>query len=431
MSPTLIGILGILLLVVLIFSRMWLAFAMAFVGFIGYGMIQGFDKALIQIGSIPFTSVASYPLSAIPLFIFMGSFLSNTQISTDLYTASNKWLGQLRGGLAMATIIGCGSFAAVCGSSSATAATIGKVALPEMKKYNYSDMLATGTVAAGGTLGILIPPSAGFILFGILTENSIGKLFMAGLFPGILLILIMMAIVYVMSWLNPALAPKGAKTPFIEKITSLKYIWTIILLFGFVLGGLYMGVFTPTEAGSLGAFGAIIISIINRRLTMKVLTRSMLEAGEISAMIMILLAGAYIFSPFLAVSKIPFLIADYVGSLETSPYLILATIVVVYIFLGMFLEIITCQILTLPILYPTIQAIGFDPIWFGVIFVITQELGMITPPIGMNVFVLRTVTDVPLSTMFLGIWPFALAMVLAIVMLTIFPQIALFLPNLM
>jgi len=431
MSPELLGLLGIVVLIILLFCRMWIGFAMAFVGLIGLIFLYGFDKGVIPLATIPFNRVSFYPISALPLFVLMGVVVGAAGLSGDLYHSAYKWLGRLPGGLAISTVFAAGGFAAITGSSTATAVTMGKVALPEMAKYKYDPKLAAGTVAAGGTLGILIPPSLGFILYAILTEQSVGRLFMAGIIPGILEMLFYTALILIMCLINPNMGPRGPKVAFKEKISSLKNIWPVMLLFLLVIGGIYGGIFTPTEAGAIGAFGAMVIVLAMRRLNFRGIFNTTMEAVEITGMILLLMVGAFIFANFLAVSKLPFVLADLVISVSVHPYIVLTAIIILYIILGMFLDIFSSILLTIPILYPVVIAMGFDPIWFGVIMVRIMEIGLITPPIGMNVFVMSSVTDIPLGTIFRGIIPFVFADFLHVALLVAVPQISLFLPNTM
>lgn len=431
MSPELIGLIGVVVLVLLIFMRVWIGVAMAAVGFLGFAYITSLKNALLILGSVPYNYIANETIAAVPLFILMGVTVSNTGVASDLYRTAYKWLGQLRGGLAISTVVACGGFAAISGSSAATAATMGKMALPEMKKYNYDLKLAAGAVAAGGTIGILIPPSMGFILYGILTELSIGKLFMSGIIPGILEILFYVGVVIVMCRFNPRLGPAGPSVGFWEKLASLKYTWPMLVLFLLVMGGIYGGWFTPTEAGAVGAFGAIVISSIVRKLTRDNFFASALEAAQNTAMIVFLLAGAFIFMKFMAVSRLPDWLAGIAGGLAFPPLIILLLILLLYIVLGMFLDIISAIVLTLPVVFPVILSLGFDPIWYGVIMVRVMEVGLITPPVGLNAFILAGVTETPLGTIFRGVVPFIIADLLHIALLIAFPVLSLFLPSVM
>ena len=429
MSNELAGLIAIMAMVVFMFMGMWIGLAMAVVGFLGYAYMDGFHTALLNLGTIPFSNLANYNVTPVPLFVFMGALVSSTGISSDLYNTAYKWFGQMRGGLAVSTVAACAAFAAICGSSMASAVTMGKVALPEMQARNYDNSLATAVVASGGTLGILIPPSMGFIMYGIITENSVGELFMAGILPGILLSLLFIGVVVLWCWRKPAAGPAGPNTTFKDKVVSLKGTWMMIALFLLVLGGIYFGIFTPTESGAIGAAGAFLITLLTRRLGRKHLVESMLETGMTTASVMFILTGAFIFMRMLAVSQLPTVLADFVGGLTLSRYAIMAVIVVFYIILGMFLEIMSATVFTVPILYPLVINLGFDPIWFGVIIVIIIEMGLITPPVGMNVFVLASATKINMGTIFRGVYPFALAMLLLVILLTIFPQIATFIPQ--
>jgi tripartite ATP-independent transporter DctM subunit len=431
MSPETIGLIGVGILIVLLFLRMWVGMTMAVVGFLGYAYIAGFKHALLLMGSVPYSAISDETVASVPLFILMGVVVSNTGVAKDLYHAAYKWLGQLRGGLAMATVVACGGFAAISGSSPATAATMGKVALPEMQKYKYDLKLTTGSIAAGGTIGILIPPSMGFILYGILTEESIGKLFMAGIIPGILEILFYIGVIAILCRLKPGLGPAAPKVPFREKVTSLRYTWAMLCLFLLVIGGIYGGWFTPTEAGAIGAFGAILVSIIAGKITRENFLASILEAAQTTAMIIIIISGAFIFMKFMAVSRAPDMLANVIGGLPLPPLGILILIILLYILMGMFLDAPSAMVLTLPILFPVILSLGFDPIWYGVVMVRVIEIGLITPPMGMNVFILSGVTKTPLGIIFKGILPFVIADILHLSILVAFPSISLFLPNVM
>ena len=432
MSPELIGFLGIVCLVVLLALRMYIGMAMALVGFIGLSFLVGLDAGIHILGITPLAEGSSYTLSVIPLFVLMGQFAFISGISSDIYRTVYCWMGQYRGGLAMATVMACAGFAAVCGSSLATGATMGMVAIPEMDKYKYDPRLSTGCVAAGGTLGILIPPSIGFIIYGILTEESIGKLFMAGLLPGILLAGLFMAAIYLQCRLRPEMGPSGECTMWGTKIRSLAGTWGMLLLFCVVMGGIYFGVFTPTEAAGVGAFGAFLFALFKGKLNMRSLVQCLMDTGKTTAMIFLIIIGANIFSTFLGLARIPMGLADFMSGLDLPRIVILAGIIVVYIVLGCIMDCYAIMILTIPIIFPVIQAMQFDPIWFGVLMVIVLEVGLITPPVGLNVFVLKAAApDVPLTVIFQGIWPFLIAALLAIVILMIFPQIALFIPSLM
>ena len=432
MSSEIIGLIGIVGLALLLALRMYIGLAMALVGFIGLSFLVGLEAGIHILGITPLAEGSSYTLSVIPLFVLMGQFAYVSGISADIYRTVYCWMGQYRGGLAMATVMACAGFAAVCGSSLATGATMGMVAIPEMDKYKYDPRLSTGCVAAGGTLGILIPPSIGFIIYGILTEESIGKLFMAGILPGILLAGLFMAAIYIQCRLHPAMGPAGERTRWGTKIRSLGGTWGMLLLFCLVMGGIYFGVFTPTEAAGVGAFGAFLFALFNRKLNWQGFVQCLMETGKTTAMIFLIIIGANIFSSFLGLARIPIGLADFISGLALPRMVILAGIILIYIILGCIMDCYAIMILTIPIIFPVIQTMQFDPIWFGVLMVIVLEVGLITPPVGLNVFVLKAAApDVPLTVIFQGIWPFLIAALFAIVLLTVFPQIALFIPALM
>jgi tripartite ATP-independent transporter DctM subunit len=429
MSSEMIGILGIALLFVLLALRMYIGMAMALVGFLGLCFIVGMPAGISILGITPLAEGSSYTLSVIPLFVLMGQFAFVSGISSDIYKTVYAWMGHFRGGLAMATILACSGFAAVCGSSLATGATMGMVAIPEMNKYNYDPRLSAGCIAAGGTLGILIPPSIGFVIYGILTEQSIDKLFMAGFLPGILLAGLFILAVYIQCRLNPEMGPRGPATTWKTKIKSLGGTWGMLLLFFIVMGGIYLGVFTPTEAAGVGAFGAFLFALLKKKLNMRSLIQTPKETGNTTAMIFLIIIGANIFSSFLGLTRLPMELADFTAELPLPRTLILAVIVLIYVALGCVMDCYAIMILTVPILFPVIETLRFDPIWFGVVMVIVLEVGLITPPVGLNVFVIKgAAPDVPLTTIFRGIWPFLIAALVAIVILTIFPDIATFLP---
>ncbi|MGM0427470.1 MAG: TRAP transporter large permease [Thermodesulfobacteriota bacterium] len=432
MSPEMIGVLGIVLMFILLALGMYIGMAMALVGFMGLCIIVGWDSGMSILGMTPLAEGSSYTLSVIPLFVLMGQFAFISGISTDIYKTVYAWMGRFRGGLAMATICACAGFAAVCGSSLATGATMGMVAIPEMDKYRYNQRLSTGCVAAGGTLGILIPPSIGFVIYGILTQESIGRLFMAGIVPGILLAFLFILAIYLQCKINPEMGPRGESTTWKVKIKSLSGTWGILSLIFIVMGGLYLGVVTPTEAAGVGAFGSFIIALFKRKLSVQGLIHCLLETGKTTAMIFLIIIGANIFSSFLGLARIPMGLADFVAGLTLPTTVILIGIILIYMVMGCLMDCYAIMILTVPILFPVIEALHLDPIWFGVLMVIVLEVGLITPPVGLNVFVLKAAApDVPLTVIFRGILPFLAAALLSIVLLILFPQLALFLPSLM
>jgi len=433
LDPIIAGVIGTVLVFLLLFLGMPIAFALMLVGFAGISYLASIEAALPIAARTVYEVSAYYPYTVIPLFIVMGGFAGSSGMTKDLYSTFDKWFRKLPGGLGIATIGACAGFAAVSGSSVATAATMGTVALPEMKRFNYHPRLATGTVAAGGTLGFLIPPSIGFIVYGMLTEQSIGKLLVAGMIPGLILAVAYMAIVVVWVKLNPSVAPVSPEAvSWREKFSSLLGVWEPLAIFLLVMGGIYGGLFTPTEAGAMGATVLFLVAIIKRKLNRQNLVGALLEAVRISVMVLFLVAGANVFSYFLALSTIPMKVAGWAAALEVSPYLIHTIIVVIYLFLGCFLDAISMMVLTMPVIYPVILALGFNPIWFGVIAVLMMEAGLITPPMGLNIFTVAGVAkDVPIETIFRGVAPFLLSIFAIVFLITIFPQLALFLPNMM
>ena len=432
MEPLTIGLAGLLCMIVLMMLRMPIGFSMAVVGFLGFSWLVNFSAGFSMLALATYKTGASYALTVIPLFILMGQFANQSGMGFELYQTAYRWLGFLPGGLAMASIGACAGFAAVSGSSMATAATMGAVALPEMKRFGYDDALATGCVAAGGTLGILIPPSTVMIIYGILTEQPIGTLFIAGIIPGLLLSGLFMIAIYVMARKNPALAPPGPQFTFKEKVLALKDTWGIISLFLLIIGGLYLGWFTPTEAAGVGAFGAFIITAIKRRLGRQSLTDSLTETALTTGMIFTILIGANIFAYFLTVSQMTDQLSGWVAGLGLNRYAVVLLICLVYIILGCLMDGLAIMVLTLPIVFPLVMELGFDPIWFGVVMTVLLEMGLITPPVGMNVFVISGVArDVPMYTIFRGILPFLAAMFVCLALLIVFPEIALYLPETM
>ena len=431
MDPVNVGIIGIVFLVFLFLLRMPVAFAMAFVGFLGFSYLSSFHAGLKLLARDFFEQCSNFPISAIPMFILMGSFAFASGIGKRLYDAAYTTLGNLRGGLAMATVVACGFFASICGSTAATAATIGKIALPEMKRYHYDDAFATGCIASAGTLGILIPPSTIFLVYGIMTEQSISKLFVAGIIPGIILTFLFIITVGLICWRNPACAPAGASTNFKEKGKALLGIFEALILFGLVIGGLFFGWFTPTQAGGIGAAGALMIGLVRRQLSWRVFIESTKDGLRTSCMVLCVIAGATVFGHFMAVSTIPFILADWVEGLPLPPMAIMGVIVFIYLIGGCFMDAMALVVLTVPVIYPVIVRLGFDPIWFGVIIVLVSEMGVITPPVGVNVYVIKGIApEVPLETIFKGIFPFLIAILINTGILMAFPKIALILPNL-
>ena len=432
MSLSSVGIIGIIILVIFLFSKMPVGFAMGFLGLVGFSYVVNLNAGLNLLARDVWDVFSSYGLTVIPLFVFMGQIAFHAGISRRLYDTAYILLGHRRGGLAMATVGACAGFSAISGSTNATAATMATVTLPEMKRYGYDMSLATGTVAAAGSLGILIPPSVIFIVYGILTEQSIGKLFAAGILPGILLSILFVLTIYIRVLRNPALAPPGPRTSLREKTRAISGVLETLFLFAMVMGGMFFGIFTPTEAAAAGAFLALLIAILRKQLSWHGFIQSLADTTRISCMVMVIVTGAVIFGHFMAITRVPYSLADWVSNLTLPDYAIMGVIILVYLFGGCFMDALAMIMLTIPIFFPVAQTLGFDPIWFGVVIVLITEMGVITPPVGVNVYVVYGVAkDVPLEVIFRGVFPMLLALLLCNLILLIFPQIALFLPGLM
>jgi C4-dicarboxylate transporter DctM subunit len=425
-----LGFLAIAAFILLAFMGLPLAFCFLSVGFVGLAFIRGIGPAMALLGETPYSAIASYILCAVPLFILMGQFVFHSGISSDLFRATHKWMSRLPGGIAQATMLACTAFAACTGSSVASAATMGAVAFPEMKRYNYSSRLATGTVAAGGALGILIPPSTIFIILGIITETSIGTLFIAGLLPGILLAALFLLLIVGMCKINPDLGPVGRSYPMREKLSALTGVWGMLVLFIIVLGGLYFGVFAPSEAGTIGAFGALIMAVTKRTKT-SVLITAVKEAAGTTAYILFILIGAHVFNTFLALGGVSHALGEWILGLSMPPMLTFIVILLLYIPLGMFIDPLGAILLTVPVFFPVVSQLGFDQIQFLVLVCVMTELGLITPPVAINVYIVQGVTKVPMHEVFRGIVPFAIMFLIGIALMVAFPQIILLLPNTM
>ena len=432
MSLMTIGVLGIMILIALLFSNMPVGFVMGFVGFLGFCYVRGMEAGLSLLIRDFFEVFSSYGLTVIPLFVFMGQIAFYSGISRRLYDSAHILIGNRPGGLAIATIGACAAFSAICGSTNATAATMATVTIPEMKRYGYDMGLASGTVAAAGSLGILIPPSVILIVYGILTEQSIGKLFAAGILPGILLSLLFILTVYIRVRLNPELAPAGAATASLEKWKAFTGLLETLFIFGLVMGGIFFGFFTPTEAAGIGAFLTLLVALLRRQLSWDGFVQSLSDTTRISCMVMVIVAGAIVFGHFMAITRLPYDLANWVSGLPLPPYMIICLIILVYLFGGCFMDSLAMIILTVPIFFPIILKLGFDPIWFGVVIVLITEMGVITPPVGVNVSVVYGVAkDIPLETIFKGVLPMLLALIVCNLIILVFPQIVLFLPGLM
>ncbi|MFV0439039.1 MAG: TRAP transporter large permease [Desulfopila sp.] len=426
-----IGIVGIVILLLLMILRVPIAFSMLISGLIGLAWVLNSKAAFAQAVFNIWSTFTSYDLSVVPMFILMGSIAFYADISGQLFNTTHKFFGRQPGGLALATIFASAGFAAVSGSSNASAAAMAKVTLPEMKKFKYNDSLATGAVAAGGTLGILIPPSALFIIYGVMVQASIGELFLAGILPGVILTSLYALVVYILCWQKPNLGPPGESCSWKEKFASLSGLIDMLLLFGLVMGGLFVGWFTPTQAGGVGAGGAIIIGLCRRSLTLEGLKNALLETVQISVMLYFIVAGALVFGRFMTATRFSFELVTWIGGLSLPPAGVMAMLIVIYLIGGCFMDSLALVTLTIPIFFPIVSALAFDPIWFGVIIVLVAEMGVITPPVGVNVYVIKgIVPEVPLETIFKGVLPFTLAVLVCIALVLIFPQIALFLPGL-
>ena len=429
MIEALIGFAAIFALALL---RMPLAFSMGLVGIVGIGFTRGWDPALASTAQVVHETGFAYTLSVIPLFILMGNFVARAGLAHELFAAAYAFIGHYRGGLAHATVAACAGFGAICGSSIATAATMSKVAYPSMKKLGYSDSLATGVMAAGGTLGIMIPPSTIMVIYGIITETNIGKLFAAGVIPGILTALLMMGAIVYMTSKDPEHAPAGKRSTWPERWAALRGIWGVVLLVFVVLGGIYGGLFTATEGAGFGAAGAFLFALARRRLTWKILFQVLVESARTTAMLFTLLIAATIFANFVNFTTMPNDLKEWITHLGLSPVLIITAMMFIYIVLGTVMEELTMVLLTIPLFFPIVTALGFDPVWFGVLIVMIVQIGLISPPVGMNLFVINTLLPkVGLSNIFKGCWPFVLTMIFVLGLLIAFPKLSLWLPSLM
>lgn len=434
MSGEMIGLLGTLLVVVLMFLRVPVAFSMLTVAFVGMITISGFTPAISAIGTDLYTNFSSYTMSVVPLFGLMGYLASYSGLGTKLFNLGDKAVGHIKGGLCMAVQIACAIFGAICGSNSATVATIGSIAYPEMKKLGYDDSLSTASVASGASLSLLIPPSVTFIVYGIATEVSIGKLFISGIIPGIVLMVLFMIVGYISVLLNPSLAPVKPKASSKERLHALTDggVWEVLVVFFLTIGGIFFGWFTATEAGAIGAAGMMMVCLISGKLTWTVLKKSLLESAKLTATVLLLVASATVFSRFFALSRIPIFLGDLVASLEVNKWIIFAVILFIYLILGMFIDALAMILLTIPVFYPiVVTALGYDPIWFGVLIVLVLSMASITPPIGLNVFVMQSVAkEVPIFTIYKGVWGYVAAIVVCCALLIAFPGLATYLPSL-
>ncbi|ESR25341.1 TRAP transporter large permease [Lutibaculum baratangense] len=425
-------LIGILALLALLLCGLPIAVGMLLVGGIGVGLLLNPTAALAMLGQIAYQTGLNYELSVVPLFILMGNLIVQAGLADKLYAASQAWLGHRKGGLAMATVMACGGFSAVCGSSLATAATMAKVAMPPMRRYGYAPSLAAGTIAAGGTLGILIPPSVILVLYGVTTQQSIGELFLAGLVPGILGILLYLAAVRLTLFLQPEAGRAAERLPLADRLRALRGVGGVLVLFVVVIGGIYLGVFTATEAAGIGAFGAFVIALLRRALTLRSLYAVLIDTAATTAMMFFLLIGATMFTNFVNVAGLPRDLTAFIDGLDLGPVAVLAAILVIYVLLGTVLESLSMVLLTVPIFYPIVQGLGFDLVWFGILVVVVTEISLITPPIGLNVFVLNSVMkDVPMQAIFRGVVPFVLADLVRLAIILAFPALVLIIPRTM
>jgi tripartite ATP-independent transporter DctM subunit len=426
------ALIGLLAFMVLAIARIPMAFAMGIVGFAGVAYKLNFNVASAMIAQVTYETGLAYTLSVVPLFILMGNFVAHARMSEELYHAAYCFLGHKRGGLAMSTVVACAGFGAICGSSIATAATFTKVSYPSMRKYGYKDTLAAGSIAAGGTLGILIPPSVIMVIYGILTETNIGKLFAAGLIPGIIATILLCLAVKYITWRDPASGPPAEPHSWAERWASLRYVWPVIVLFVLVIGGIYIGAFTATEGAGIGAGGAFLFALARRALTWKILLDVLVESARTTSMLFMILIGALLFANFVNYTTMPADLKSFVTQFNLHPTLVIAAICLVYVLLGTAMEELSMMLLTVPLFFPVITALGYDPIWFGIMVVVVVQIGMISPPVGMNIFVVKNLLrHVSIAQMFRGVTPFTFALVALLAAIVAFPGIVTWLPGFM
>jgi tripartite ATP-independent transporter DctM subunit len=422
--------LGLLAMLILAFARVPLAIAMGLVGFAGLWWMRGLNPAMASVTSTVYESGFEYTLSVVPLFILMGNFVTRAGMSRELYRAAYTLVGHFRGGLGMATVMACAGFGSVCGSSIATAATMTKVAYPSMKEHGYSGQLAAGAIAAGGTLGILIPPSTILVIYGLVTETNIGKLFAAGFIPGILAVVMMCLTIAFLTWRNPELGPAAERSSWTERLSAFKDVWAVAVLFVVVMGGIYGGVFTTTEGAGVGAFGAFLIALLRGSLNFKVTLEILTDSARTTGMLFMILVGALVFANFMNFTSMPNDLKNLVSSYNISPLTVMIFICVIYIILGAAMEELSIVLLTLPVFFPLVVSLGFDPVWFGIIIVLVVMIGLISPPVGMNMFVVRNMLpELSTMTVFKGVLPFVYTLIAVLALLVAFPEIALFLPQ--
>ncbi len=430
MNSEIVAIVGFVCLFALMLLRVPVGMAMGLVGITGFGCLTGFGPAMKLVGQTTMRTVTDYSFGVIPMFLLMGAFVSVSGISRELFRAANTFVGHWRGGLGIATIAACGAFAAISGSSVATAATFSAVAYPEMRRFNYPQSFSTGVIAVGGTLGAMLPPSTVLVVYGLITQQDIGKLFIAGIIPGLLAIVMHMITIAIIGRVRPGFLPAGPRSSWSERIRAIGDVWSPLLLFVFVIGGLYGGLFIPTEAGAVGAVGAFAIGVLRRKLPGASILQALLQATRTAAAVFTVLIGALLFGYFLTITQTPQHVTGFLTGLGVGPYGVLSLILLMYLALGCLMDAMAMIILTVPIVFPVVTALGFDPIWFGVVIVMTVELGLIHPPVGMNVFVIKSVIkDVKMSTIFVGVLPFVVTDILRLVILVAFPALATWLPQ--
>lgn len=421
---------GLLAMLILAFARVPLAIAMGLVGFAGLWWMRGLNPALASVTSTVYEAGFEYTLSVVPLFILMGNFVTRAGMSRELYRAAFTLVGHFRGGLAMATVMACAGFGSVCGSSIATAATMTKVAYPSMKGHGYSGQLAAGAIAAGGTLGILIPPSTILVIYGLVTETSIGKLFAAGMVPGLLAVFMMCLTISFITWRDPSAGPAAERSSWAERFDAMKDVWAVAVLFVIVMGGIYGGVFTTTEGAGIGAFGAFVIALLRKSLNVSVTLDILVESARTTGMLFMILVGALVFANFVNFTTLPSDLKSLVSTHNISPVAVMIAICAIYIVLGAAMEELSMVLLTLPVFFPLVVSLGFDPVWFGIVIVLVVMIGLISPPVGMNMFVVRNMLpELSTATIFKGVMPFVYTLVVVLALLVAFPQIALFLPQ--
>ena len=426
------ALLGFGAVFLLSFLRIPISFSMAVVGFVGLGLLRNWNAAVASVSQTIVETGLSYTLSVVPLFILMGNLVAGAGLSQKLYRAAYTFIGHWKGGLASSTIVACAGFGAICGSSIATTATMVKVAYPAMRSFGYRKELAAGCIAAGGTLGILIPPSVIMVIYGLMTETNIGALFAAGILPGAIAVILLICAVRYVTWRDPEAGPAGPRTNWDERWAALRDIWGVVLLFGVVMGGIYGGVFTATEGASVGALGAFVFWLFLGNPTLKGLRDILAESARTTAMIFVIFIGAVVFSAFVNFTTLPADLKAMIEQFQVSPTLVIAAICVIYVLLGTVMEELSMILLTLPVFFPLVMHLGYDPVWFGIIIVVVVEIGLISPPVGMNMFVVHTlVGDMPLSTVFRGVWPFVAADCVRLAILALVPQISLWLPHLL